>query len=750
MLPQSFTRTKRGSIWLHAVSAGEVASAIPLIRALQAGDPLVPIYLSTSTVAGRRAAEHQASTLVDGIFYAPIDYPSSIRRVIRAIRPALLIILETEIWPNLHHEARQSGAQVVIVNGRISDRTWPRYRNLRWFFQPLLQIPELVCLQNAKEYDRYAALGVPRSRLETLGNLKFDASISAAKTNLPTFGAEHICICASTAGPNERGSAHRHSVDEDEIAIRTFEALARDFPRLLLILAPRQPARFEEVAEKLELAKVNFVRRTQLKARRPIALQLPAVLLLDTIGELAGAYALAQAVFVGGSLAPRGGHNIIEPAAAGAAVVIGPHMENFESVTAEFEQAKAVVQIHGEEGLAPALKSLLLDAARRSELAARARAVVERHRGTAQRIADRLWPLFHSASLAPRRNLFTRSVLSLLAFAWCQGGTIKRRGYERYAASVPSLGVPVISIGAITAGGSGKTPFTAYVAAQLRERSYFPAILTRGYRRGSPARDLVFPPGAKVPVAFTGDEAQIFLRRSIAPIGIGANRYETAQVLRFQFPGTDVFLLDDGFQHARIHRDFDLVLIDGLDPFGGGDVIPAGRLREPLTALRRADAFVVTRAQDDLRYEAICRRLRQYNPSAPCFRTRLVARNWRDYRTGARLDSLEARRVAGFCGLGNPQNFWSTLESLGLQVVFRWEFEDHHTYKSYELQRLAHQARTHGAEVLVTTEKDRINCPNHFEKAIAPLDLAWLEIELEIEEEARFFELLEPVLDRHR
>lgn len=749
LLPQSFTRTKPGCIWLHAVSAGEIASVIPLVRALQSTDPLVPIYLSTSTVAGRKAAEHHASTLVDGILYAPIDYVSSVRRAIRAIRPALLIVLETEIWPNLYHEVREWGARVAIVNGRISDRTWPRYRSLRWFFQPLLQIPQLVCPQSATDEDRYATLGVSHTSLEMLGNLKFDASISPVISSIPTFGAEHVCICASTAGPNERGSAVRHSIDEDEIAIRVFQALARDFPRLLLILAPRQPARFDEVAEKLQLAGVTFVRRTQLKigAATP---QLPAVLLLDTIGELAGAYAVAHAVFVGGSLAPRGGHNIMEPAAAGAAIVVGPHMDNFAAVTAEFAQANAIVQIQNEEELIAALRGLLLDASQRAKLAARAREVVERLRGTAQRVADRLWPLFHSASLRSRHNLFARGALCALACAWREGGVIKRRRYEHYAACVPPLGVPVISIGAITAGGSGKTPFTTYLAAQLRERAYSPAILTRGYRRGSPARDLVFPAGAKVPAEFTGDEAQIFLRHSIAAIGIGANRYETAQVLRFQFPWTDVFLLDDGFQHARINRDLDIVLIDGLDPFGGECVVPAGRLREPLTALGRAHAFVVTRAQNDLRYEAICRRLREYNPSAPCFRTRLVARNWRDYRTGARLDSLDVRRVAGFCGLGNPENFWSTLESLGLQVVFRWEFEDHHKYKSFELQRIAHQARTHGAELLVTTEKDRINCPNHFERAIAPLDLAWLEIELELEDEAGFFELVERALERYQ
>ena len=747
-LPRSFTPTKPGSIWLHAVSVGEAASAVPLIRALRSGQPLVPIYLSTSTFAARNTAERHVSPFVDGIFYAPLDYVSCVRRTLRAIRPSLLVVLETEIWPNLYHEATQSGAVLTIVNGRISDRTWPRYRRLRWFFRPLLRLPKLVFPQSAMDRDHFAELGVPVSRLQAPGNLKYDVPPSSSANGIPTFDAEPIWICASTTGPNERGSLTRHRVDEDDIAVRTFQSLAPDFPRLLLVLAPRQPVRFEAVARKLQRAGVNFLRMTQFKADRSLVLQVPGVLLLDTIGELAAAYPLAHAVFVGGSIAPRGGHNILEPAAAGVPIIVGPHMQNFEGIFRDFVKAGALVAIQRQEDLLPQTRRLLLDRAFARRLAQNARRLVEAQRGTSQRVATHLWPLFYSASLQARHNLLARSILRLLSWAWLQGGALKRRRYERYADSVPPIRVPVISIGAITVGGSGKTPFTTYLATRLNERGYSPAILTRGYRRRSPARDLLFPPGAKVPAAFTGDEAQIFLRHAIAPIGIGANRYETAQLLLLQFPSTDVLFLDDGFQHARVKRDFDVVVIDGLDPFGGEHVVPLGRLRERLHALGRAHAFIVTRAGNDLRYEAICTRLREYNSIAPIFRTRLVARNWRDYRTGERLAHLPVRRVAAFCGLGNPQNFWSTLESLGLEVVFRWEFDDHHSYKAFQLQRIAHQARAHGAEILVTTEKDRINCPSHFANAIAPLDLAWLEIQIELEDEPGFLALLEPVLRR--
>jgi 3-deoxy-D-manno-octulosonic-acid transferase len=735
---------------LHAVSVGEVASAVPLIRQLRADQPLVPFYLSTSTVAGRKAAVRQASTLVNGIFYAPLDYVSFVRRVLRSIRPALVIVLETEIWPNLYSEVHCSGARLVIANGRISSRAWPQYQAWRWLFGPVLQVVDEVHVQSAADFERYSRLGVTPQRLSIMGNLKYDAAVIAPPAALPSFEAEHVWIAASTAGPNEAGSLMKHTVDEDDIVLSVFKELAREFPNTLLILAPRQPARFAEVARKLEASGLSWRRRSAISGNAAPDIPLPGVLLLDTIGELASLYARAHVVFVGGSLAPRGGHNIIEPAVAGVPIVIGPHMQNFEAIAADFIEQQAVVQIRNEHELAGTIRDLMKNPRRAGDLGRRALHLALGRQGVSRALAARLWPLYHSAWLKPSRGDFMRVLLGLLAFVWKVGAVIQRGKAERRAASLLPLPVPAVSIGGITVGGSGKTPFTNYMAERLRAAGYTPAILTRGYRRRFPAENLVLGPAAKASPRLTGDEAQIFLRAGVAPIGIGAKRYESAQILLRQFPSTGVLLLDDGFQHARIDRDFDIVVIDGLDPFGQDGLVPLGRLREPLSALDRADAFVVTRAENDLRFEAIRARLRGLNPRAPAFRTRLVARCWRDYRTGACLQSLDGERVAAFCGLGNPQNFWRTLELLGLNVVFRWSFDDHHSYKPFELQRLAHQARMHGAHLLVTTEKDRINCPNHLAKAIAPLNLAWLEIDLELEDEAHFFEVLERVLRKRR
>jgi tetraacyldisaccharide 4'-kinase len=734
-LPRCFDGTTPGSIWLHAVSAGEIASAVPLIQTLRTELPHAPFYLSTSTIAGRNAAERRLGSLVDGIFYCPFDYISCIRPVLRTLHPSLVIVLETEIWPNLYAETKRSGACLAIVNGRISDRTWPRYQAFQWFFKPILQLADIVVAQSSVDATRYRAIGVSEARLHQEGNLKYDASSVAPPSRLPTFGAKHIWIAASTVGPNEAGSVQRHSVDEDDIVLNAFGMLSSEFPHLLLILAPRQPARFDIVGEKLKARGIHFARRTN----QPLDLPLPAVLLLDTMGELSGSYSLANVAFVGGSLAPRGGHNILEPAAAGVPVVVGPHMQNFQAIAREFLDAKAIVQIQSSEQLAPAIRELLVNPDRAQELGRRARSIIHQQQGVADRIAARLLPLYYSANPGKLRSLLSRLFLRPLTLLWERGGIAKRHKSLQKAGSLP---VPVISIGGITVGGSGKTPFVNYLATRLRQSGHLPAILTRGYRRRSPAKYLIFAPGAHVPPAMTGDEAQILLRAGQASIGIGSNRYETGKLLLREFPETDVCLLDDGFQHALLHRDADIVLIDGLDPFGQGELVPLGRLREPLTALRRAHAFVVTRTENDRRYEAIRNELRRMNPDTPIFRTRLVAHHWRIYGTGELVPALAARRVAAFCGLGNPQSFWNTLESLDLDIVFRWDFPDHHSYRPAELQRIAHQARLHGAEILVTTEKDVINCPGHCEHMIAPFNLAWLEIELTMDEEEEFLDLV--------
>lgn len=738
-LPRSFDRTADGSVWLHAVSVGEVASAVPLLQELRRVRPRLAVYVSTTTLAGRRAARQNLAGLTNGVFYCPIDYVSCVRRVLSRIRPLLVVVLETEIWPNLYREVKCYGAKLVIVNARISNKTWPQYSGMKWFFSPVLQLPDLILPQSPRDFDRYLELGVPRSSLLMAGNLKYDATPQKSHTALPVFGAEQVWIAASTVEPIVKGD-----VDEDDVVLDAFEQLAKQFPRLLLILAPRQPVRFDEVAQKIARRNISFVRRTDLQKNPDAQLSLPGVLLLNTIGELAGCFHLANVVFVGGSLVHRGGHNIVEPAFSAVPIIVGPHMENFEAITDDFKTSSALIQIEQPEQLAPVVKQFLESPEQAAELGERARNVVHAAQGSASRIAVLLWPLYFAAMPHRRRGPFARLFLTPLAKLWTWGGRIKRDRALRHQGKLP---VPVISVGGISVGGSGKTPFVAYLTKKLQRSGLRPAVLTRGYGRRSSASTLIFPPGAEVSRDLTGDEAQIFLRSSSCSVGIGTDRYETGKLLLQQLPA-DCFILDDGFQHAKLARNLDIVLIDGLDPFGQRHTVPLGRLREPLDALRRANVFVVSRADENLRFEAIARELHQLNPEAPVFRARVATKRWRDYRTGLRSETLPHKRVAAFCGLGNPNAFWETLEQLGLEVVFRWAFPDHHAYKPIELSRLASQAEILAAELLVTTEKDMLNLPTGTCEAISPFNLSWLEIENTVDREEEFLELLEPVLAR--
>ena len=731
-LPDSLQTTGSGAIWFHAVSVGEVLSLVELLRQLRAERPSVQLFVSTTTLAGRATAEQKLADLADGVFYAPIDYRSIVRRVLRQLRPSLVVVLETEIWPNLYREAKRSGASLLIVNGRISDRALPRYRRRSWFFRHVLAQPDAILVQTEEDARRYAIAGAPPKRVRVGGNLKYDFTppASGIAPDIADFlreaGVDKVCIAASTMPPAAAGD-----VDEDDAVIEAFREVCGARPGLLLILAPRKPERFDIVAEKLSRAGVAFTRRTSLKP-----LSLPGVLLLDSIGELAGLFERAAVVFMGGTLAMRGGHNILEPAYFGKPIIVGPHMENFAAIAEEFHRAKALTLIQRPSELAGAISELLENGSAAGELA---RALAHSKRGVTARIASAVWDGFSEGVPSPLHKLPARVVLTPLSWIWRAGHRIN---VALSLAAQQSLETPVISIGGLTMGGVGKSPMVAHLAARLREAGRNPAILTRGYKRKSAEPIVLIPRGQSAGLNLTGDEAQMFLRAGDAHVGIGRSRYDVGLLMEQRFaPG--VFLLDDGFQHLRLRRQQDIVLIDGLNPFGGG-VFPIGRSREPAHGLARATALVVTRAEPGRHNTGLERQLRRYS-AAPIFRCRVAPREWVDVSSTLGIPVADAgfKKVAAFCGLGNPRSFWSTLEELKLDLVFHWAFGDHHSYRPGELQRLLAQAQDCGAEALVTTEKDALNLCNGAAAIVSPLKLYWLSIGIEIEREE---ELLQQIL----
>jgi 3-deoxy-D-manno-octulosonic-acid transferase len=736
--PLSFQPTPPGAIWLHAVSVGEVVSAAGLLREIRERSPSIPLYVSVTTVAGREIAEERLSGLADGMFYAPIDYAFAVRRVLARIRPAAVVILETEIWPVLYREVQRAGCGLLIVNGRISDRAFPRYRRWRFFFEDTLRRPDAILTQSDQDAARYLELGASRCTVQAIGNLKYDAEPS--RTEPPRVITDLIgklepaavWIAASTMP-----GADRDDVDEDDAVLSAFQELTRSHPRLLLILVPRRPERFDEAEQKLRDAGLRYVRRSQ--ETIPADLALPCVVLLDTIGELASLFPLADVVFMGGTLARRGGHNVLEPAACRKAIVTGPHLENFAAIATEFREQRAFLEIRGPSELAAAVARLIDDRRFREDLGVRAAALAAGKRGATRKAVLEILRCQDLAVPCWSRLSPARFLLWPLAQIW---GAVSAWQQRRKIAHARRLDTPVVSIGGIGMGGAGKTPMVDHLAERLRESGHHPAILTRGYRRRSIETSILVEAGETAPVSFTGDEAQIFVQSGYAHAGIGTDRFATGRLLEERYR-PDIFLLDDGFQHTRLRRDLDLVLIDALNPFGGGAVFPLGNLREPLSALSRAGAFVIMRAAPERDYEGILRQLRALNPRAPIFRARLEHRYWVDYRSH-QPHPAPPSPIAAFCGLANPASFWGTLRSLGLHPVFHWAFDDHHHYTCSQLERLAAQAQLHGSNLLLTTEKDAMNLPDSTATILerAGVDVQWLKIGVHVEKEDELLELI--------
>ena len=731
-LPHSFRQIGPGAIWLHAVSMGEILACVEFARGLRAEFPHSRLFVSTATLAGRATAEQKLQGTADGIFFAPVDYVFAVRRVLRTLKPALVVVAETEIWPNLFREVHRTCAGLAVVNGRISDKALPKYLRLRRVFPVVLAAADTILAQTEEMRRRFLALGA--ERVTVGGNLKYDFAPRAAEAGSPVVQLidrarpAKVWIAASTMA-DER-------VDEDDAVIAAWRRMRGVF----LVLVPRKPERFDAVAGKLDAAGIEYVRRSRLdqEARGTDA---PGVLLLDSIGELGGLFGLADCVFMGGTLASRGGHNILEPALFGKVVIVGPHMENFQAIADEFRAAGAVVEVREAEELAGAVERVL---ANDDGTGRRARECAEARRGATARAVATVRPLYR----VPRY----RPAMPWCLAAWVLARVWRREGRRRqslYYARRRKLDVPVISVGNLTMGGTGKTPCVLRLTELLRERGRKPGILTRGHGRTSPVAAMALAPGATVRADVSGDEPQIFLRSRVAPVGIGADRYRTGTLLAREF-GSDVVLLDDGFQHVKLARNFDVVLVDALNPFGGGEVFPMGRLREPVQALARADAIVITRSEASDLGPAIEREVRRWNPRAPIYRARIEPQWWVEHRTGRKigLEEMKLERAAAFCGLGNPQSFYRTLEALGVRYVDCVEFEDHHRYLPTELMRITEQFQRKGATTLVTTEKDAVNLCEAADNLLAPLPLYWLKIEMRIEAEAELLAELERRIGR--
>ncbi len=390
-LPVSFNLDGEESIWIHAVSVGEVLTVRALIADLKRRYPGFRIFLSTTTLAGQQVARRNVHD-IDAVFYFPFDLAFIVRRTLRLVKPRLFLMMETEIWPNLLRECKKKGVATMMVNGRISTRSYPRYRMVRPFFRKVLLDVDRFCMQSEESARRLVDIGAEPARVSVTGSLKFD-SLDVPGAPTPGRGRDRVLryfrISANRpviiAGSTMRG--------EEEAVLQAFRRLKGTTGNPLLVLAPRNPERFGEVTQLARNQAFVTAKRSDL----PIDAEPRAeVVVLDTIGELAQLYQIATAVFVGGSLVDVGGHNILEPAVFGKPIVIGPHMQNFKEIADAFLGHGAAVQVQSARGLEDALLALLTDPVRRARLGAAARALVESNRGAKDKslaVISQLLPL---------------------------------------------------------------------------------------------------------------------------------------------------------------------------------------------------------------------------------------------------------------------------------------------------------------------------------------------------------------------
>jgi 3-deoxy-D-manno-octulosonic-acid transferase len=379
-LPVSFNMDGEPSIWIHAVSVGEVLTARPLARDLRARYPRLRIFLSTTTMTGQAVARRNVQE-VDEVFYFPFDLGMFVRRTLDLVRPRLFIMMETEIWPNLLRECRKRGVRTAIVNGRLSQRSYPRYRLVRRFMQAVLEDVDGFCVQSEESARRFIDLGANPGRITVTGSLKFDSLEWSAPT-MQSRARERVLRYFRVPAARPVIVAGSTMKGEEGAVLSAFRRVRAVLPNTLLILAPRHLERAADVELLCRQEGFKTLRRSEL----PIDAEPRSdVVVLDTLGELATVYQLATVAFVGGSLVATGGHNVLEPAIFGKPIVFGPHMSNFAEIAQAFLVNAAGAQVKGDRELGDVMISLMTDPIRRARLGAAARALVEANRGAKEK-----------------------------------------------------------------------------------------------------------------------------------------------------------------------------------------------------------------------------------------------------------------------------------------------------------------------------------------------------------------------------
>lgn len=749
-------------IWIHGASVGEIVATSPLVKEIKKTMPERKVLVSAFTVGGYNMAR-QIIPEADAIIYFPLDLSWVAESVVRRIHPGIFMPVETELWPNFLRAIRERNIPVMMVNGRISEKSVKNYRYLFSMWRDMLRTVSRFCMQSSIDADYISHLGADPAKVFVTGNTKFDQTyaevtaedLAAYKTELGLGEDAYPVIVAGSTHPSE----------EDAVLL-SFRELRNKYPQARLIIAPRKPVRAEEIRRLAAKFGYETGFRSELKDLKGKRPEYP-VLLIDTIGELGRIYAVGDIVFIGGSLMHHGGHNVLEPAAHAKPILVGPSMENFKDSYSLLSKVGACRMVPDTAGLTAAFLEIAQDDALRTRMGEASIQVIRENRGAALNTMHYLTDLLQQASVpraytkdyptntrnfndagggglkhgaaiiqyifhlahSPERPWYAFLLLGflrILSYLYGLGARVNLWLYQAGLLSTCKLDCCVISIGNITVGGTGKTPTAQRVAMMIKNMGYRVVILNRGYRSHWDKELGVVSDGRKIYMTSyeAGDEAYLMAKMMPGvPVVIGKNRDVTGKYA-VENLHAEVIIMDDGYQHWQVYRDLDIVLVDTLNLFGNGCLLPRGILREPLSHLNRADMFLFTKSDQSsqLTRTALTENIRQYNTKAPIVESIHHAMNFveiADWYKGIQqnpigLENLKGKKVMIFSAIGNPSSFEQNVSGCGLEILEAIRYPDHHDYGMLEMQYIGERASELAADALITTGKDAVKIPTEF------------------------------------
>ena len=752
---------RKDCIWIHGASVGEIVATSPLVKQIRKELPDRPVLVSAFTVGGYNMAK-QIIPDADAIIYFPLDLPFIAESMIKRIQPGVFMPVETELWPNFLRSIRERHIPVMMVNGRISEKSVKNYKYLYGIWDDMLNTVTRFCMQSTIDADYIKHLGADVSKIFVTGNTKFDQTYAEVtsedleryRTELALGGAFPVIVAGST------------HPGEEKILMESLKAIREEYPDARLVIAPRKTARAGEITRLAAEYGFETGYRSKLLENEELRRSYP-VMLIDTIGELGRIYAVGDIVFVGGSFSGTGGHNVLEPAAHAKPIIVGPSMQNFKDSYALLSKVKACKMVNDQAELTKEILDILNNAERRKQMGAASLQVIMENRGADVKSIFYLKDLLELTKVPshayPEYPINTRNLsdeggarlrhgdaiiqyLFQIAYGpetsfagWLLLGVLRGASYiyefgVRCKLALYKWGILkqeklnccVISIGNITVGGTGKTPTAQELAIRIKQMGYRVVILNRGYRSHWNHNIGVVSNGEKIfMTAFeAGDEAYLMAKTLPGiPVIIGKNRAVTGKYA-VEKMHAEVIIMDDGYQHWQLKRNLDVVLVDTLNMFGNGCVLPRGVLREPLENLERGNLFILTKTDQSSKLSQMQLRkiIATYNNTAPIVESVHNPKNFVEIAEWYKgissnvmdLEELRGKDVMVFSAIGNPSSFEQTLCSIGVNILEAVRYPDHHDYGMLEMQYISERARSLNAVAMVATSKDAVKIPTEF------------------------------------